>query len=869
MTLPIFNVILEKYCKHPRQEKGLVTIMIKKRSHILFLSALTVTFLFLISFVISKGYVYGSKTDWLSQHAVIPDYFRQYFYDTGKLIPEFSMNFGAGQNFYNFSFYSFLSPVTLISYLFPSVSMVAYIQISSVVLMLISSYLLYYWLYKKGYSYGICVFCTVIFAFSSPLLYHFHKQVIFVQNLPFILLNLMAVDRFFASGFKKRLLHIWSIFFMIMINYYFSISAIVVTTIYAVYVFLCNNENFKFKDFLHAALSYALNVITAILMAGVLLIPTFLGLLNGRVENPNAKVSLAELLIPQYPFHTIHYSAYGLGLTSIVAFAVVALILSKKKPRIFLGVTLILVFTVKFFIYILNGGLYPRSKVIVCFLPVVILVIAMFLKDLYERRISIRTCCYMAGGICAFILLNLIITRSGIKNYFIFADFGITLYLMYISQKEDKKIVLLVPVFIIMNIINLAINISDDDFVPQSLTNNVYAKERLELVNRTIDKDNSFFRINDLENYAYNCNLYYNLRAYNTSIYSSVYNTNYNKFVRYTINCADPSINDICVLNTSNAIFQNFMGVKYIVTSNVHAPSGYELIDSSGKWKMYKNDNVMSLGFATDNLMSETEFYSLSYHERALALLNNIVVNNDNIKSDYEIKFDKLDFDINFPEAILVPNPEKGIYHISTSRQRVFTVPLPDTDKYDLYVLNIEICERYNNKVRIRVNNITNGLSHFGAAFPNNNFLFQYVISDTNDLNELEIAVNAGDFNIESVELYGLNYGEYSKSSMDMMTNIAVVDNNVITGEIDVQKDGYFTMTIPYADGFTLYVDGKESKIEMTDTAFIGTVISKGHHDIKLVYHTPGLKLGYMVSALGAAIFIILMILEAISIRRR
>ena len=34
------------------------------------------------------GNIFGSNMDWINQHTVIPEYFRNYFYETGKLIPD-------------------------------------------------------------------------------------------------------------------------------------------------------------------------------------------------------------------------------------------------------------------------------------------------------------------------------------------------------------------------------------------------------------------------------------------------------------------------------------------------------------------------------------------------------------------------------------------------------------------------------------------------------------------------------------------------------------------------------------------------------------------------------------------------------------
>ena len=50
-------------------------------------------------------YTFGSDTDWIAQHTIIPDYFRQMFYATGKLIPNLAFNYGGGQNIFNFSYY--------------------------------------------------------------------------------------------------------------------------------------------------------------------------------------------------------------------------------------------------------------------------------------------------------------------------------------------------------------------------------------------------------------------------------------------------------------------------------------------------------------------------------------------------------------------------------------------------------------------------------------------------------------------------------------------------------------------------------------------------------------------------------------------
>lgn len=44
-------------------------------------------YIFFLLVVCGKTWNLWSKVDWLSQHSVLPDYFRQQFYATGKIFP--------------------------------------------------------------------------------------------------------------------------------------------------------------------------------------------------------------------------------------------------------------------------------------------------------------------------------------------------------------------------------------------------------------------------------------------------------------------------------------------------------------------------------------------------------------------------------------------------------------------------------------------------------------------------------------------------------------------------------------------------------------------------------------------------------------
>lgn len=175
------------------------------------LGALTLFFCWLF---IGRFGVFGSKVDWISQHSVIPEYFRQQFYETGDFFPEFAPNIGGGQNIYNFSYYGLYSPVVLLSYLFPAVKMGDYIMMSSICMAALSSILFYLWLRSRDLSRQVSFWSALMLELSGPMIFHSARHIMFVNYMPFLIMALWGIDRYFgnpeniadesASGKAKR-----------------------------------------------------------------------------------------------------------------------------------------------------------------------------------------------------------------------------------------------------------------------------------------------------------------------------------------------------------------------------------------------------------------------------------------------------------------------------------------------------------------------------------------------------------------------------------------------------------------------------------------------------------------------------------------
>ena len=112
--------------------------------------------------------MFGSEVDWLSQHSVIPDYFRQQFYQTGELFPEFAPSLGGGQDIYNFAYYGLFSPASAFSICFLLQKMSAYLMAVSFLTLAASVLLFYYWTGRHGFSQSIR-FATALLSFWRVL----------------------------------------------------------------------------------------------------------------------------------------------------------------------------------------------------------------------------------------------------------------------------------------------------------------------------------------------------------------------------------------------------------------------------------------------------------------------------------------------------------------------------------------------------------------------------------------------------------------------------------------------------------------------------------------------------------------------------
>ncbi|MFQ9564362.1 MAG: YfhO family protein, partial [Faecalibacillus intestinalis] len=551
---------------------------------------------------------------------------------------------------------------------------VSYIVIATVVSIIAAVNFLYLWLRVRGVEEKIAFVAALFFLLAGPLLYHSHKQIMFVNYMPFLIMAFMGVDRYFEK--QKPAFMIVSIFLMIMTSYFYSVGGILAVTIYGVYSYFEKMKSWSFQSFWKYGSVFAISIICAIFMGGILLLPSLAAIMNGRIES-KIQVSLLQLFLPNFDLSFIVYHCYGVGVTALGILALLGGVVSKRKSDRILAISLLAIFFLPIFMFGLNGGLYVRGKVLIPFLPLVIRMIAIFLTDMKDEKINVPS----------FVILT---TAIGFLFTFFFASkwrilfaidmFGVIgcVYLAWITKRFK---ILYVPSLVIACIICLGINRSDT-YEKQSQIAEIENIDKQTAINEVIDSDPSVYRFQDLTNPLKTINKVYNSRFFKTSIYTSTYNLDYLNLYATDFNNANPCSNKIATIDSNNILFLTYMGVKYIVTKD-DIPIGYKVIAQEGDYKIIQNENVFPIGFANTNIMSKSEYDKLAMPYQPIALLQNIITEKEGAwKSIDGIQFEKIDLPLmKKDDKYFVKNP-KDIYT---------NVPLEKSLGQDLLILKFHV----------------------------------------------------------------------------------------------------------------------------------------------------------------------------------
>lgn len=365
------------------------------------------------------------------------------------------------------------------------------------------------------------------------------------------------------------------------------------------------------------------------------------------------------------------------------------------------------------------------------------------------------------------------------------------------------------------------------------------------------------------------------------NFYISVYNDNIDQFH-----------SALAMNNGSSACFsydglerrselEALMGVNHYFTTgdNPVKPIGFDQLETdeiiNGSWlQSYKPDENNSLFYSFDKTVSYDEFNKLSPYEKQQVLLQACVVDADKANSsiqDLDIQNDFVDYELIPLDGISIEGDTINVVNDGSQIELRF----PEQSAAEIYLyldtVNFENGEAESYSINLqgyKDNNVVNNLGCGYSAFTYYSHLYGGKLNwllnlgyTEQDVNKIVITFNnSGIYSIKDMKLYARNYTDILNniSGLKRPADSVSISNNHVSCNINLKQPETVFTSVPYSDGWKVYDNGRQIDIEKTDIAFMSFDLGSGEHHIELVYRTPGLYVGIMLTTISIAIFVLL-----------
>ena len=760
---------------------------------------------------------------------------------------------------------------------------------------------------------------TLIYIFAGWTIYAAMKHPYFSNPMIYLPLVLMGIDKIYKK--EKPWLFIWAVAISAMSNFYFFYMICIFMFIYAAFRYFGIFSKRSVKDVFIWLLKFIGYYAVALMIAAAIFLPVIMTLFGtDRFQAENYVPLLYDkIYYEKYLGNLIgeNMIQWGVAGYSAVAMAGVFVLFSKKKKYLDLkwGFALLNLFLlVPFAGHVLNGFSYVSNRWIWAYGMMIAYIFVKAYPELFtltvkeKKKIFIMVVVYCALALFAkaartqrnmagvLVLVLAVFTVTSFGNIFL----------------QGKYMCGLLSALLVVSILlNVSYQYSyEKDYLSEFAT----AEEAVDKLESNTDK--AVLETGDEGVYRYD--QYGALPYDNTSMYMGTNST------AYYFSLANSSISDFfseMYLNTpweqhyenldGRTILDRLASVKYFVINGDnyrYLSYGYNKEKGSagsgnGESRAYENENALPLGYAYDSYIPETKYKEMDVVKKQQALMDGVVLENstlptastyfddENIQyrmetgdgctlSDGKIKVTKEGAQLKLVFHGLTDSENYLIadnldYDSLSPRELVSKSKWEKMSDYDRNkVLDEDSQWRYWKESKeaamsVEANDITKTMKIFtdkyNAYSGRHDFLCNMGYSRTGLRTMTITFANTGVYTYDKLRVVsqpvkGIEE-KTEKLGQETLENVAM-GTNEITGNITVSKKKALVLSLPYSQGFTAYVDGKETKLQKANIMFMALELEPGKHEIRLTYCTPYLKPGMILSVAGLVIYMIMVLVR-------
>ena len=798
-------------------------------------------------------YPFGEKSilavDFSTQYVYFFDYMRDVLSGKESLFYNWSGSLSSG--FYGTFAYYIASPFNIIVLLFPKENITE--GLLTMLLTKIGCVGLTTSLFLRKHR-GCSEFTSVLFSGLFALCGYTVANTInpmwldAVAALPLIT---MGIERLCEK--RLLLLYTLSLLFAIIANYYTGYMLCIFSALYFIYYFFS-------RDIAQRRLKlgiFALSSVSAGLMSGFMLIPAFMPLFDGKLGRGPDKFEIKEsfnitdALLKLFPtvYDTQRYG--GLPFIYCGLFALILAVIyffCKEFPlreRIAGGILCgLLMFSMylKPLDNLWHGGRAPvwfehRFSFLLIFLLIVLGASA------FENieNISLKHICTVF-----FILLGVLLTASGMKEKQFYNEqhlriipiilLGIAAMAVALAKGSSKlpskaAVFALVFIELYLNCKTYTSNINTSFVYQERDDYTTQISEMREIADEIKMNDDGFFRIEKTFHRAFNDNI--GAGMYGVSFSSSVYNEKVLKMMR---NLGFGQYDWHTRYNGSTMLTDDILGIKYIMSKDeglVPYSKTYGIV--------YTNSDALPLAFLADENILGSTFGSSSPFEFQQELASMLTGEHEEIFtqiSSYDRSIQNLTQSGNNYNKIDSNSLGSATYSFYAPESGSFYTYIP-TSTY-------RSCALYVNGKYLR--NYFNTFDH--------NVAYLGDFSQGEQIS-VEIRLNNDDANFDDPVFRVLDKTALESFNAKIPRNsVQKTGNCSFEVLVNAEEDCALFTTIPYAKGWSAYIDGKRCAIgtAVNDTLMCVSV-PRGEHNITFKYAPEGFVGGIAVTVCGAVLF--------------
>lgn len=807
----------------------------------------------------------------------------------------YSWNSGLGSSFLG-NFYNYLSsPISFIILFFGHKNTFEAVAAMIAVKAMLSSMAMSYYLKSslKGNGFAISAF-GVMYSFCGYFV-AYYWNIMWIDAmyiLPFIILG---IEKIISYGKCKT--YIISLSIAIISNYYIGFMLCIFSCIYFIYYYCCSSSKLKNSKkvidikkgllsrlsnsfFLSSGIRFALSSLAVGGILMFMLIPLAF-ILNSSSATSGTAPGLYKSYFTIFDFLANHLAALEPTIRSsgevvlpniysgMLTIMLVPLYLfskripsSEKIASILLLAIMYFSFNINYINYFWHGFHFPndlpyRQSFIYSFIIIVLAFKALKNIDEYNKR-QITA---VGVSVIAFIVIVQELGSKNVDDITVFISIAATVLLtimlgLVISKKSH---VYVLSIMLICSVMTETIAANTDHYVANQTKESFVADyDAFKLIQKEVnDNDNLVFYREEMSNIRSRMDpCWYDYRG--VSVFSSMASERVSNLQKH-IGLYGNLINSY-TYNPQTPVYNSMFSLKYVYDKYGYICENkyYSLKAENQTFNAYENNYMLNIAYPVSKEVADWDASIYSNPVEAQEELFRMATGVDSVYNritNYDIIYGNILPIDEFSKF----NESFTLNKMDTNYSGSITIDITATDDSNIYVY---VYSRDLDTVSVLSPNLTTTMT------VNDGYILDLGTHTPGDIISIEMPVKDGisaasvDFVAFTVdhEKFVEGYNKLNKGQI----KYTKFDETYINGTIIANKDEILYTSIPYDEGWNVYIDGKKVKkdnlIAISD-ALIGVKISKGEHEITFVYEAQGLKESIIISTLFTITLLIFYIL--------